>query len=473
MPCHGCHLQMGQGAHQGSVPGKNHCTLLHSLACPGGIVEDEAWRACPDGYTYHAQVVPETGFQSTMNQSGFAASTPVISQGDQVGQTPSVLSSIGGAQSMMAQQQIPTISTPMHPHLGGVQLQPVGDQLGLAQSWLSQQAALLTTSVQATGLVTTTAPVQSSPTVAAPATTSVLSPTTAAGSLPPAVSPSIPGNVTPTPPTAQDQLLYDMLRLSLQQLGEGARPKTSAIQPVQPLPAVPQNIQVHVDNLRAANQQVFTGAAAPASLSIGDLRGMPALQGVVDSQLQVLRGSIPALSAAKSAPAPGLPQQPATPASGAYQPFSTAVSGSNHHQPLHAAISQPQQQPQAAAASQQQQFPQPATAGLYQQQPVLATASHQQQQSQPGVAAHDQPQPQQGKASQHPLPPAGQYRQAGQSSYVQGSQQFLRSTPVQNAHLPQNIQQPFTSGSFLPRTPQHQGVSHPQHVPQQVHGQQP
>jgi len=312
MPYHGCHLQMGQGAHQGSVPGKNHCTLLHSLACPGGIVEDEAWRACPDGYVYHAQVVPETGFQSTMNQSGFAASTPVISQSDQVGQTPSVLSSVGGAQSMMAQQQIPTISTPMHPHLGGVQLQPVGDQLGLAQSWLSQQAALLTTSVQATGLVITTAPVQSSPTVAAPATTSVLSPTTAAGStaagmmlqpqtlvsLPPAVSPSIPGNVTPTPPTAQDQLLYDMLRLSLQQLGEGARPKTSVIQPVQPLPAVPQNIQVHVDNLRAANQQVFTGAAAPASLSIGDLRGMPALQGVVDSQLQVLRGSIPALSAA-------------------------------------------------------------------------------------------------------------------------------------------------------------------------------
>ena len=70
----------------------------------------------------------------------------------------------------------------MHPHLGGVQLQPVGDQLGLAQSWLSQQAALLTTSVQATGLVTTTAPVQSSPSVSAPATTSVLSPTTAAGS---------------------------------------------------------------------------------------------------------------------------------------------------------------------------------------------------------------------------------------------------------------------------------------------------
>ena len=47
MICHGCHMQMGQGAHNGSAPGKTLCTFPHSDTCLGGIGEDEAWRACP------------------------------------------------------------------------------------------------------------------------------------------------------------------------------------------------------------------------------------------------------------------------------------------------------------------------------------------------------------------------------------------------------------------------------------------
>lgn len=50
MVCHGCHGEIGSGAHIGSATGKNLCRFLHSPYCQGGVVEDETWRACPQNY---------------------------------------------------------------------------------------------------------------------------------------------------------------------------------------------------------------------------------------------------------------------------------------------------------------------------------------------------------------------------------------------------------------------------------------
>ena len=76
MVCHGCHTQIGQVAHQGSQPGKNLCTLPHSLSCQGGITENESWRACPPGYVFHGQSIPAAAFDNTMNLSDFITNTP-------------------------------------------------------------------------------------------------------------------------------------------------------------------------------------------------------------------------------------------------------------------------------------------------------------------------------------------------------------------------------------------------------------
>ena len=83
--CHGCHGPMGNGQHNGSAPGKNHCLFSHSALCRGGFPETESWRPCPDGYVYMA-TVPTSGFESTMDtfdfrpqnhqQLGHASSTP-------------------------------------------------------------------------------------------------------------------------------------------------------------------------------------------------------------------------------------------------------------------------------------------------------------------------------------------------------------------------------------------------------------
>ena len=64
MRCHGCHALMGAGAHLGSATGKANCTFLHNPSCPGGIVEDVTWNACPQGYIFQ-------GFDHTMSSQDF------------------------------------------------------------------------------------------------------------------------------------------------------------------------------------------------------------------------------------------------------------------------------------------------------------------------------------------------------------------------------------------------------------------
>ena len=85
MVCHGCHGVMGSGQHNGSVPGKDRCTLPHSSSCPGGVLEDDSWRACPTGYVPGVPM-SMTGFEDTLQYSDFLPrnnpeinSTPVVS----------------------------------------------------------------------------------------------------------------------------------------------------------------------------------------------------------------------------------------------------------------------------------------------------------------------------------------------------------------------------------------------------------
>ena len=296
MICHGCHLQMGQGAHQGSAAGKNQCTLPHSNNCPGGIIEDGSYRGCPTGYVYHGQIVPESGFLNTLNQSDFMSSTP--------------------ANRSPAPGQAPVQATPGYPPCtlsgmvsgGGL---VISSHTGTDQAALTTQPGILSLPV----LQTTIGPVQTAPVISTPLTTNT------SLSLPPilttcegvsSVTQSRPepvnslGQVASSDPN--DQLVYDMLRLSLQEMGEGARPKTSQVQvpAVQQLPAMTSAIQARVDALRAANQVQGRADDVPGGLNIANLRADPALQNIVGAQLQYIRGGIPALSSAKSAPAPGV-----------------------------------------------------------------------------------------------------------------------------------------------------------------------
>ena len=69
MICHGCHSQMGGGAHNGSAPGKNLCTFLHSSTCAGGIMEDADWKGCPNDYI--PGLISASGFEQTLQQTDF------------------------------------------------------------------------------------------------------------------------------------------------------------------------------------------------------------------------------------------------------------------------------------------------------------------------------------------------------------------------------------------------------------------
>ena len=78
MVCHGCHGVIGNGAHVGSSTGKNLCTRQHSHTCPGGIVDDSSWKACPIGYI-PGLMVSETGFEQTMDTVDFNLGNPFTS----------------------------------------------------------------------------------------------------------------------------------------------------------------------------------------------------------------------------------------------------------------------------------------------------------------------------------------------------------------------------------------------------------
>ena len=69
--CHGCHGPLGGGSHNGSAPGKNVCSLPHHPTCPGGIVEDPNYKACPPGYL--------PGFEYTLQTQDFQQHSLMVS----------------------------------------------------------------------------------------------------------------------------------------------------------------------------------------------------------------------------------------------------------------------------------------------------------------------------------------------------------------------------------------------------------
>ena len=255
MICHGCHGHMGGGAHSGSAVGKSLCSFPHSATCQGGIVEDDTWKGCPTGYTFQ-------GFDDTMYSVDFR--TPVVHQ-SQAATTPLLTSVQNGVDNTNLP---PGISTTTALATSGHSLPPTG----LA-------AVSMMGSTQADTLVSTLSSV----------TTSV---TTSSQSQ------------VPRSDSSEDQLVYDFLRLSLQQMGEGAKSKTSNVQTTttQNRPVMSHDIQAKVNALRAANQAVSGTNSAQDQMNIARLRADPTLQVMVGSQMQFLRGGIPALSSARSAP---------------------------------------------------------------------------------------------------------------------------------------------------------------------------
>ena len=292
MICHGCHMHMGQGAHNGSAPGKNLCTLPHSVSCQGNIVEDDSWKACPDGYVFLGQSVPTSGFLDTMSMTDFMSSTPALNESRQVRQSQLVGTSLG--QTLMYANQ-------SHGNLSNLSVQPPTQftVTGPVQSQPSNPNAVTNTTIPVTSTLTTSHP-QSAPTLT-PVCISITVPT------PPTGSTSQP------PPSSMQQLEYDMQRLQLQSMGQGARPKSGPETTVQTLPD--SYHQQQVEALRAANQQQpgQNLAHGPGTLNIAALRAMPGLQSRVEKQWQDLRGSIPALSAARTAQLPGVDPSPPAP----------------------------------------------------------------------------------------------------------------------------------------------------------------
>ena len=125
--CHQCHGPIGGGAHQGSAFGKGTCSLKpeHSHFCKGGIIENDSWAACPQGYVYNADLdlASGPGFESTLHTFNFqagiqlngpASSTPASGQ-HQSHPGP------GGQQQVLQTDRVPHTD----PHYGFVDQQLV------------------------------------------------------------------------------------------------------------------------------------------------------------------------------------------------------------------------------------------------------------------------------------------------------------------------------------------------------------
>ena len=77
MVCHGCHGEIGSGAHIGSATGKNLCKIPHSSSCPGGVVEDGSWRACSTDQVV-GQDVAGLGHEQYMGIDGHTSESDLL-----------------------------------------------------------------------------------------------------------------------------------------------------------------------------------------------------------------------------------------------------------------------------------------------------------------------------------------------------------------------------------------------------------
>ena len=276
MTCHGCHLVMGGGEHNGSAIGKDKCTLPHSERCLGGIPESDNWKACPSGYVCNVGY-DGTGFSQTLNVADFQsaeASTPVVAHSSTLQmqasniyqQSPYLGQVLASPLQFPVDDFAPPESTDhvprQGPHDHGLSQHGVIDQLG-----------------QTDGV--------------------------------------------------------DLQRFQRQANGEGAVRKIihermpSRISLVdnsgsQQAVSFHQDIEHDVAQLRSHNQlaaQALQQVQGVPQMTIGDIRVTPGMSEQVDMQWSTIRGHTPALSAAPSAPPPGL-----TGAQSRTQPSSSAPS---------------------------------------------------------------------------------------------------------------------------------------------------
>ena len=124
MPCHGCHGPIGGGAHNGSAPGKNICSLVHHPSCPGGIKEDDDYKACPNNYVFQETTM---GFEETMSSQDFIQTQtqfipdPNLSTGSSGQSQPYIPTQqqygeglLHAAQEGVHRQSTPGMSQPIH-----------------------------------------------------------------------------------------------------------------------------------------------------------------------------------------------------------------------------------------------------------------------------------------------------------------------------------------------------------------------
>ena len=451
MICHGCHGQMGGGAHNGSAPGKGICTLPHSLACPGGIGEDQSWSACPQGYI--AGLISNTGFEHTLQQSDFG---------------PMHSSTVYGA------------SQPSHP-VGQVQSTP---QLGGNPGVQPQTVPRQTDHQHGTG-TPLSAPQPGSDRSQLGGQVPVVTPNPACAKT--VLDPNNLPHHVPLDPQAVDSAL----------LGQG---QVGGQHSLRPRSGINYNEDSAVDlttssdrahtvaaQLRANNQiqnQVEVQSKSQESgfpFTINDLRADPGRRKQVEFEIEKIRQDIPSLSAARSAPPMG--DQPSQAARPQYSVQSVPVTGvkplptppalpgpytirhgiqdpRQHPEPGYQQVNaqyypgygQAQQHSRPVLSNPHQLPTQPPYNGLPGQS--LQNSVHQQHLVQPGPQGHQE-------LNQH-------MQQLSLQSYPRGlQQQYVSPTSL---HYPDLSSAPLYQGLQQPPVRQHQNLGPQQHPANQQHG---
>ena len=408
MICHGCHMQMGSGAHNGSAPGKGVCTFPHSLTCPGGIIEDESWAACPQGYIQG--LISETGFEQTLTQSDFGpqhSSTGIVLPG-----------------AVQPGSSTPSVSgiTPGTPAI-------VINSGALSQSVPRQTVVQFSnTPLFAPAPVYNSAPRQQS-----------LDPTALPHHIP-LVTDGNGGNLgqqeAGTPHAGWQGRLRTRTGINYDE-NEAVDLTISA-----------GSVVDRAADLRARNQVAnrVSDTTREFPFTINDLRADPIMRKHVEEEISVIRQDIPALSASQSAQ-PTLENNHLQQAAQAVPP--QKVLGVV---PLEAQSHNPQLQPlyQQAAPNQQPSTQPPIQIQTLHQPPTQHPAQYQ--------VTHHLSAPQSQPVS-YPLRGGAPQNTQQCVPHQRTPYQHVQSLPAQHSVLPQPIQQPYLTQQPLGQPPLYQGLT--------------
>ena len=270
MTCHGCHLVIGGGEHNGSAIGKDKCTLPHSNRCFGGIPENDSWRSCPQGYVSNNG----TGFSQTLGLADFQvdnASTPVQA-----------------SSTSMQMQPVSFYESPQHnpDHSQHSQPDGIGGMMGAVAGYMPE-----ITQVQSPHILEDQVQF-----------------------LPEQIN---DGDMMSLSQEHED--IADLHRFHRQANGEGARGKVIQERVASRVsfagnvdvkaPFLEQHMEQDVAALRAHNQlapEVSQHLTGEPQLTIGEIRAMQGMSDRVAQMWNDIREQTPCLSAAPNAPAPGL-----------------------------------------------------------------------------------------------------------------------------------------------------------------------